>query len=328
MARRMVARSEVLASLGARPGAPDGQRRVQVVVDEMGQTTVPGVYAAGNVIDISAQVMGAAAAGTRVGAAVNIDLIMSDTRERSAHEQPHEAPPRRGPRGTTGPETPPDRSAGQPSSGTSATRRAQALWSGHVNAVVMTETEDSPAGTGARRRLRRGWRCLLAGRARLAGGRRRRLAGRSGPRGGPRSARPGRRSTTASPGPSATCWRGGHRLRRTTWSTLSFLHLPCGAEAARLHSTVRGRRARWHVPGGRAQPARHRGGPAASASPDLYFTAEDLAAEPRRALGDRHQRGARGGRASTPTAARSRCTTRCCGPPAGDATRTYSLTEE
>ena len=39
------------------------------------------MYAAGNVTDISAQVMGAAAAGTRAGAAVNADLVMTDARE-------------------------------------------------------------------------------------------------------------------------------------------------------------------------------------------------------------------------------------------------------
>ena len=53
-----------------------------VEVDPMGQTSVAGVYAAGNVTDISAQVMGAAAAGTRVGAAVNADLVMTDAREK------------------------------------------------------------------------------------------------------------------------------------------------------------------------------------------------------------------------------------------------------
>ena len=48
----------------------------------MGQTSVQGVYAAGNVADLSAQVMGAAAAGTKAGAAVNIDLVMTDAREK------------------------------------------------------------------------------------------------------------------------------------------------------------------------------------------------------------------------------------------------------
>ena len=67
-----------------------------VEVDPMGQTSVPGVYAAGNVTDISAQVMGAAAAGTRAGAAVNADLVMTDAREQvvgmsdhTRHEHAH-----------------------------------------------------------------------------------------------------------------------------------------------------------------------------------------------------------------------------------------------
>ena len=80
VAPRMVARSEVLEALGAETREHPMGNGVQVVVDEMGQTTVPGVYAAGNLVDISAQVMGSAAAGTRVGAATNIDLIMSDLR--------------------------------------------------------------------------------------------------------------------------------------------------------------------------------------------------------------------------------------------------------
>jgi thioredoxin reductase len=53
-----------------------------VEVDPMGQTSVPGVYAAGNVTDLGAQVMGAAAAGTKAGAAVNADLVMADAREK------------------------------------------------------------------------------------------------------------------------------------------------------------------------------------------------------------------------------------------------------
>ncbi|MET0997797.1 MAG: NAD(P)/FAD-dependent oxidoreductase [Marmoricola sp.] len=84
VAPRMVARSAVLTSLGAETAEHPMGGGVQVVVDEMGRTTVPGVYAAGNLVDISAQVMGSAAAGTRVGAAVNVDLIMSDLRARAS----------------------------------------------------------------------------------------------------------------------------------------------------------------------------------------------------------------------------------------------------
>jgi thioredoxin reductase len=45
---------------------------------------VPGVWVAGNVADVGAQVMGAAAAGTLAGAAINMDLIETDLKERVA----------------------------------------------------------------------------------------------------------------------------------------------------------------------------------------------------------------------------------------------------
>jgi thioredoxin reductase len=74
------ARSGLLDSLGIEAVPHASGMGTAVEVDAMGQTSVPGVYAAGNVTDIAAQVMGAAAAGTRVGAAVNADLVMADAR--------------------------------------------------------------------------------------------------------------------------------------------------------------------------------------------------------------------------------------------------------
>ena len=44
----------------------------------------PGVWVAGNVTDVGAQVVGAAAAGTMAGAAINMELVESDLRERVA----------------------------------------------------------------------------------------------------------------------------------------------------------------------------------------------------------------------------------------------------
>ena len=76
------ARSSLLESLGIEAVAHPSGMGEAVEVDAMGQTSVPGVYAAGNVTDISAQVMGAAAAGTKAGAAVNADLVMTDAREK------------------------------------------------------------------------------------------------------------------------------------------------------------------------------------------------------------------------------------------------------
>ena len=77
---RAVPRSTVLDSLGLVAVPHPSGFGEQVEVDPMGQSEVPGVYLAGNVTDIGAQVMGAAAAGTRAGAAVNIDLVMTDAR--------------------------------------------------------------------------------------------------------------------------------------------------------------------------------------------------------------------------------------------------------
>ena len=41
---------------------------------------MPGVWAAGNVTDLTGQVMASAAAGVMAGAAINADLMMEETR--------------------------------------------------------------------------------------------------------------------------------------------------------------------------------------------------------------------------------------------------------
>jgi thioredoxin reductase len=73
-------RMEASGSLAARLGAevtefPFGS---QLLVDPTGATTVPGVYAAGNVADASAQVGASAAQGVRVGAVVNAVLVAEE----------------------------------------------------------------------------------------------------------------------------------------------------------------------------------------------------------------------------------------------------------
>lgn len=70
---QVTARDGVLTSLGVTPG-PEGV----VEVDETGRTAVPGVYAAGNVVDLTAQVVAAAAAGSAAGIALNADLVRED----------------------------------------------------------------------------------------------------------------------------------------------------------------------------------------------------------------------------------------------------------
>ncbi|MFS0699262.1 NAD(P)/FAD-dependent oxidoreductase [Cellulomonas sp. 179-A 4D5 NHS] len=73
VAPRLVPRDGLLASLGLEAG-PDGV----VAVDADGRTGVAGVWAAGNVVDPTAQVVGAAAGGSAAGIALNADLVLED----------------------------------------------------------------------------------------------------------------------------------------------------------------------------------------------------------------------------------------------------------
>lgn len=83
VAPRFTARAGFLAGLGLEVsdqemgGVAVGTR---IAADPAGATGVPGVWAAGNVADVSLQVIGAAAAGVRAGAAINADLIAKETR--------------------------------------------------------------------------------------------------------------------------------------------------------------------------------------------------------------------------------------------------------
>ena len=77
------ARAAVLESLGLRTTPVEMAGHVigtQVPSDPTGLTDVPGVWVAGNVADVRAQVIGSAAAGLTAGAAINADLIAEETR--------------------------------------------------------------------------------------------------------------------------------------------------------------------------------------------------------------------------------------------------------
>jgi thioredoxin reductase len=77
------ARAELLEPLGIQPSEVrlDGHLLgTQVDSDPGGATAVPGVWAAGNVTNIQAQVSSAAAAGLAAAAAVNNDLISDDAK--------------------------------------------------------------------------------------------------------------------------------------------------------------------------------------------------------------------------------------------------------
>ena len=81
---RFYARADVGASLGLATTELRVAGQVigtSVPADPTGATAVPGVWVAGNVTDLMAQVIGAAAAGLMVGAAVNADLIAEETRQ-------------------------------------------------------------------------------------------------------------------------------------------------------------------------------------------------------------------------------------------------------
>ncbi|GHF65582.1 thioredoxin reductase (NADPH) [Amycolatopsis bartoniae] len=82
VAPRFTARSELLVSLGLEPVEQQFGEQVlgtYVPADPTGRTTVPGVWVAGNVTNLSAQVVVSAAAGLGAGAAINADLIEEET---------------------------------------------------------------------------------------------------------------------------------------------------------------------------------------------------------------------------------------------------------
>ncbi|GAA4692995.1 NAD(P)/FAD-dependent oxidoreductase [Pseudonocardia yuanmonensis] len=80
VASRMVARAGFLGSLGLRTVEHPSGAGEHLRTDATGRTDVPGVWAAGNVTDPSAQVGAAAAGGAWAAAQINADLIGDETR--------------------------------------------------------------------------------------------------------------------------------------------------------------------------------------------------------------------------------------------------------
>jgi thioredoxin reductase len=76
---QMEARTEPLAGLGLRSVPHPSGIGVHIPVDGTGRTEVPGVWAAGNVTDIAAQVGASAAAGAFAAAQINADLVAEET---------------------------------------------------------------------------------------------------------------------------------------------------------------------------------------------------------------------------------------------------------
>ena len=79
VATRVEARMDFLTPLGLKPVEhPMGVGTHLPVEDPSGRTSVPGVWAAGNITEPNAQVISSAAAGLGAGAAINMDLILAD----------------------------------------------------------------------------------------------------------------------------------------------------------------------------------------------------------------------------------------------------------
>ncbi|WP_458780787.1 NAD(P)/FAD-dependent oxidoreductase [Arthrobacter sp. D3-16] len=75
-----VSKANMLQALGLEPDGLEEGPGTRLATDESGLTSCPGVWAAGNATDVSAQVMTAAAAGLKAAAAINADLVLEDTR--------------------------------------------------------------------------------------------------------------------------------------------------------------------------------------------------------------------------------------------------------
>lgn len=88
VATTMIARADFLAGVGLKAiDHPSGVGE-QIPADATtGRTTVDGIWVAGNVTDLSAQVGASAAAAAMAAAHINADLVMSETDEAVAHLQ-------------------------------------------------------------------------------------------------------------------------------------------------------------------------------------------------------------------------------------------------
>jgi thioredoxin reductase len=83
VAPRMTANAELLAPLGLTPTEARMGEQVmgtQIEADPSGATSVPGVWVAGNLANIAAQVITSAAAGLTAAAAINGDLAAEDAK--------------------------------------------------------------------------------------------------------------------------------------------------------------------------------------------------------------------------------------------------------
>jgi thioredoxin reductase len=81
---RMAARVGFLATLGLRPAEHPSGMGEHIPSDGAGRTEIPGIWVAGNVTDLAAQVGTAAAGGAFAAAQINADLVAEETRQEVA----------------------------------------------------------------------------------------------------------------------------------------------------------------------------------------------------------------------------------------------------
>ncbi|WP_329454680.1 bifunctional NAD(P)/FAD-dependent oxidoreductase/class I SAM-dependent methyltransferase [Streptomyces sp. NBC_01497] len=142
VAPRFTARSALLTGLGLKSAEQVVAGHVvgtYVPSDATGATDVPGVWVAGNVTSLAEQVIGAAAAGVRAGAAINADLVAVRTSQAVAARRAAGTHP--GPHAPGGGEALDmrefwdERYAG-----------SGRVWSGEPNAELVREAGDLPPG--------------------------------------------------------------------------------------------------------------------------------------------------------------------------------------
>jgi len=90
---RFAARSDVLATLGLEAVPDPLGLGEHIAADPTGLTAVPGVWVAGNVADLMAQVVGAADDGVRAAAAINADLIIEEVQSAVTARRATATPP-------------------------------------------------------------------------------------------------------------------------------------------------------------------------------------------------------------------------------------------
>jgi SAM-dependent methyltransferase len=260
---RSSARAEFLAPLGLSPEpvlVGDFTLGTAVPADPLGATAVPGVWVAGNVTDLRAQVVSSAAAGLWAGAAINADLVGEDTARAVTHHRGHGHHD--------------DGEVWDEAWWDERYRSAPALWSGRPNAVLVAEAADlgpgsaldAGAGEGgdALWLAERGWRVDAVDVSTVALD-----------RGAAEAVRRGLADRIR--------WRHADLVGWTPDAaydlvTTSFLHLPEG-----MRRTLYARLAAAVAPGGTLLITQHDPSDAAVVPrperPDLYATAGELAAD-------------------------------------------------